>query len=140
MTLKKKNEIEKDKITKKKKTKRQKGEQTKYKKDVKAKRQRPKRESNIVTSGQFRTLAMFSGRLLEVVFFFFFTQLYTFTAVKPVRFSQWRATLLFPFQPNPGCRSSHHSCIPFRFFCLKSNHQPPTSCICICVFVFHNLI
>ena len=37
-------------------TKRQKGEKIKRQKD---KRQRPKREFDIVTSGQFRTLAMF---------------------------------------------------------------------------------
>ena len=41
---------EKDKKAKRQKTKRQKD-----------KRQRPKREFNIVTSGQFRTLAMFSS-------------------------------------------------------------------------------
>ena len=38
------------------KTKRQKGEKTKRQKD---KIPRPKREFNVVTSGQFRTLAMF---------------------------------------------------------------------------------
>ena len=42
-----------------KKTKRQK-KTTKRQKDKKTKRQRPKREFNIVTSGQFRTLAMFA--------------------------------------------------------------------------------
>ena len=42
-----------------KKTKRQVDKKTKGQKDKKSKRQRPKREFNIVTSGQFRTLAMF---------------------------------------------------------------------------------
>ena len=54
---------EKDKKTirqKDKKTKRQKEkEKKKRQKDKMTKRQRPKREFNIVTSGQFRTLAMF---------------------------------------------------------------------------------
>ena len=58
---------QKDKKTKKlkdkkdKKTKRQKGKKTKQQKyeKTKDKRQRSKREFNIVTSGQFRTLAMF---------------------------------------------------------------------------------
>ena len=42
-----------------KKTKRQKGEKTETQNNKKTKRQRPKREFDIVTSGQFRTLAMF---------------------------------------------------------------------------------
>ena len=45
---------QKDKKTKRQK--RQKGKKTKIQKD---KRQTPKREFNILTSGQFRTLAMF---------------------------------------------------------------------------------
>ena len=42
-----------------KKTNLQKDKKTKKQKEKKTKRQRPKREFNIVTSGQFRTLAMF---------------------------------------------------------------------------------
>ena len=49
-----------------KKTKRRKG---KKKKDKKTERQRPKREFNIVTSGQFRTLAMFFRHEVSGVFF-----------------------------------------------------------------------
>ena len=55
---------QKDKKTKRqkvKKTKRKKEKKTKRQKDRKTERQktRPKKEFNIVTSGQFRTLAMF---------------------------------------------------------------------------------
>ena len=56
---------QKDKKTKDKKTKRQKDRKSKRQKDKKDKKrqkdnkQRPTRELNIATSGQFRTLAMF---------------------------------------------------------------------------------
>ena len=56
----KKTKRQKDKETKK--TKRQKGKKTKKQKD---KRQTPKREFNILTSGQFRTLAMFFQKKLH---------------------------------------------------------------------------
>ena len=58
----KRQQNKKTKLQKDKMTKRQKGEKTERKKDrkTKDKKQRPKREFYIVTSGQFRTLAMFS--------------------------------------------------------------------------------
>ena len=60
-------EVEKDKKTKRqkdKRTRRQKDKKTRRQEDKKTKRQkdkrqRPKKEFNIATSGQFRTLAMF---------------------------------------------------------------------------------
>ena len=65
-----KTKIQKDRKTetqKDRKTKRQKDNEIKRQKDKKEekkeKKQRPKREFNIVTSGQFRTLAMFWLRI-----------------------------------------------------------------------------
>ena len=42
-----------------------------------------------------------------------------------MRSSQRRATLFFPFQPNPGCRGSHHSGVPWRDFSRKNAKKPP---------------